>query len=74
MNVQESNPNPMVVVNGCCPNCARSAAFWGIVLIIFSGLGLLSAFVPQLNVGRYLLPAFFLAWGIYLLSSRLVRQ
>ena len=53
----------------CCPGAGR-ATFWGILLVLFGALGLLSIVLPSVNLGRYLLPAFLILWGTYLLFGR----
>ncbi len=71
MNTQDKNETNVQYLAVCCcgPN-TRRAIFWGIVLILLGGLGLLSTFVPLQHLGKYILPAFLLLWGSYILWDR----
>ncbi len=51
----------------CCG--AGQAAFWGILLVLLGGFGLLSTVFPLQHLWQYVLPAFLLIWGGYLLVS-----
>ena len=68
------NDSKTVYVYGCCAPGTGQAVFWGIVLILLGGLGLISAFAPLQHLGRYILPAFLVLWGIDILFSRRTRS
>ena len=71
MNTQNINEDKVRYVAACCgPNGAWRSAFWGSVLILLGGLGLLSTFVPLQNVGRSVLPALLVLWGGFILFRR----
>jgi hypothetical protein len=64
MNTHPVNPaNPQSGAVCCGPLSARRAAFWGSVLLLLGGLGLLSVLFPAQPLGRFILPAFLLLWG-----------
>ena len=68
MNTENTNQNQSTQV--CCGASAGWwAAFWGIVLVALGGLGLLSNFVPFQHFGGYILPAFLLLWGAFILIN-----
>lgn len=64
--------------NECICWCGASAGvrafFWGILLVLLGSLGLLQIFVPIQGLGMYLLPAFLILWGGFILVSRFSRQ
>ncbi len=71
MNTTDVNKTNQEVVAMCCC-CAPSrvwAAFWGIVLISLGGLSLVNTVIPLQNVGRYILPAFLILWGGFILFN-----
>jgi len=74
MDNPNSNDRNTVYIYGCCAPGTGRAVFWGIALVLLGGLGLLSAFVPFQHLGRYILPAFLLLWGGYILFSRRARR
>jgi len=56
--------------SACCEHHRRSRAFfWGAALVLLGGAALLNNFVPVANFGRYVLPLFLVAWGVYVLSG-----
>lgn len=68
MNTEKDLENKMQVVAVCCGACRGwRAAYWGIVLVLLGGLGLLSAFVPLQDLGRIIFPALLVLWGGYIL-------
>ncbi len=69
MDTQNNNETKVQYVPVCCAPGSGWAAFWVILLILLGGLGLLSTFVPAQHLGRYILPAFLLLWGGYLLLN-----
>lgn len=65
MNTQNSGENNVKYIAVCCvPN-----AFWGILLVLLGGIGLIGAFIPLQHIGQYVLPAFLVLWGGYLLVN-----
>lgn len=69
MNTQKTDENNIKVIAVCCANGARWIAFWGIILVLLGGLGLLSAFTPIQQIARFIFPAFLVLWGAYLLFA-----
>ncbi len=69
MNTQKTDENNVKVIAVCCGTGARWMAFWGIILVLLGGLGLLSAFTPIQPIARYILPGFLVVWGAYLLLT-----
>jgi hypothetical protein len=69
MNTSNASETKTKYVCMCCAPGAGQAVFWGILLVLLGGLGLLSAFMPLVHVGDYVLPAFLVVWGAYILFS-----
>jgi len=69
MNTKSENETKMQFVAVCCAPSTGWKAFWGIFLVLLGALGLLSTFMPLQHLGHYLLPAFLLLWGGYLLYA-----
>ena len=68
MNSENTNQKPYS--RTCCgASTGRWTAFWGILLVILGGLGLLSNFFPLQHLGGYILPAFLLLWGAFILFN-----
>ena len=58
----------------CGASGRARAVFWGSILVLLGGLGLLGAFVPLHNLAQYLLPAFLILWGGFILVSWFSRR
>lgn len=69
MNTKSEDETKVQYVAVCCPPCTSRMAFWGIFLVLLGASGLLSALMPLQQLGRYILPAFLLLWGGYLLFA-----
>ncbi len=67
MDTRNENGNKVQYVGVCCGSSIWSAAFWGILLVILGGLGLLSNVLPFQQLARYIVPGFFVLWGGYIL-------
>lgn len=68
MNTENTNLKPSTQV--CCGASAGwHAAFWGVALVALGGLGLLSNFVPLQHLGGYILPAFLMLWGAFIMIN-----
>jgi hypothetical protein len=64
MNNANSNETKAQHIVACCaPISGRRAIFWGGVLVLLGAFGLLSIWMPAQQLGRFVLPAFFLLWG-----------
>jgi hypothetical protein len=63
------NANPANLSDGqsagvcCAPRSGRRSIFWGSLLLLLGGFGLLSILFPDQQLGRVLGPAFLLLWG-----------
>ena len=69
MNTNSEDETKVKYVAVCCPPGTSWTAFWGIFLVLLGALGLLTSFMPLQQLGRYILPAFLLLWGGYLLFA-----
>jgi hypothetical protein len=69
MNTSNASETKTKYVGMCCAPSAGGAIFWGILLVLLGGLGLLSAIMPLEHLARYILPAFLVLWGGYILFS-----
>ncbi len=68
MDIENSTKNQ--AAQACCRASAPGrSAFWGILLVILGGLGLLSNLVPLHNIGGYILPALLMLWGGFILFN-----
>ncbi len=67
MNNQFENENKKQIIAVCCAPGSGWILFWGILLVLFGILGLLSILLPAAHIGRYILPGLLLVWGTYLL-------
>jgi hypothetical protein len=66
MNMNTVNPDPsqrQYLAVCCAPISGRRMLFWGSVLLLLGGLGLMSILFPAQQLGRVILPVFLLMWG-----------
>ncbi len=70
MDIENTTKNQSAQV--CCGTTSGwRSAFWGIILVILGGLGLLSNLVPIQHLGGYILPALLVLWGGFILIKSL---
>jgi hypothetical protein len=68
MHTENADDNQVRWVYACCGASPRlRSRFWGSMLLLLGGLGVLSSVMPLQGIGKYVLPAFLALWGVFIL-------